>query len=146
MNEQHDLSRYVQVDISTPRVTRVWQAIVPRIERGRSQSRRWLAPALLAGALAAAGVERLHRAPYFNEFTVRVPEARAVHRRLLDRGFLAGLVLADAEPDDPAVADALLVCATEVTTSDDIARFAAALQEELAGGSGMRSELAGAAR
>jgi glycine dehydrogenase subunit 1 len=100
----------------------------------------------LAKALAAAGAERLHRAPYFNEFAVRVPEARAVHRRLLDRGFLAGLVLADAEPDDPAVADALLVCATEVTTSDDIARFAAALQEELAGGSGMRSELAGAAR
>ena len=72
--------------------------------------------------------------------------ARAVHRRLLDRGILAGLALADAEPDDPAVADALLVCATEVTTSDDIARFAAALGEELAGGSGMRSELAGAAR
>ena len=100
----------------------------------------------LEKALAAAGVERLHRAPFFSEFAVRVPEARAVHRRLLDRGFLAGLVLADAEPDDPAVADALLVCATEVTTSDDIARFAAALQEELAGGSGMRSELAGAAR
>jgi len=100
----------------------------------------------LEKALAAAGAERLHRAPYFNEFAVRVPEARAVHRRLLDRGFLAGLVLADAEPDDPAVADALLVCATEVTTSDDIARFAAALQEELAGGSGMHSELAGAAR
>jgi transmembrane sensor len=56
MNEQHDLSRYVQVDISTPRVARVWQAIVPRIERGRSPSRRWLAPLLLAGALGAAGV------------------------------------------------------------------------------------------
>jgi glycine dehydrogenase subunit 1 len=100
----------------------------------------------LEKALAAAGAERLHRAPYFNEFAVRVPNARTVHRRLLDRGFLAGLVLADAEPDDPAVADALLVCATEVTTSDDIARFAAALEEELAGGSGTRSELAGAAR
>jgi transmembrane sensor len=66
MNEQHDLSRYVQVDISTPRVTRVWQAIVPRIERGRSHSRRWLAPMLLAGALAVAGVVTavsLERAP-----------------------------------------------------------------------------------
>ncbi len=40
-------------------------------------------------------------------------------------GVLAGLVLADAEPDDPSLADALLVCATEVTTSDEIARFAA---------------------
>ena len=33
------------------------------------------------------------------------------------RGVLAGLVLADAEPDDPSLADGLLVCATEVTTS-----------------------------
>jgi glycine dehydrogenase subunit 1 len=100
----------------------------------------------LEAALAAAGAPRLHPGPYLNEFAIRVPEARAVHRRLLDRGILAGLALADAEPDDPAVADALLVCATEVTTSDDIARFAAALGEDLAGGSGMRSELAGAAR
>jgi glycine dehydrogenase subunit 1 len=100
----------------------------------------------LEAALAAVGAARLHRGPYLNEFAVRIPEARAVHRRLLDRGFLAGLALADSEPDDQAVADALLVCATEVTTSDDIARFAAALGEELAGGSGMRSELAGATR
>jgi glycine dehydrogenase subunit 1 len=100
----------------------------------------------LEAALAAVGAQRLHPGPYLNEFAVRVPDARAVHRRLLDRGFLAGLALGDAEPDDPAVADALLVCATEITTSDDISRFAAALGEELAGGSGMRSELAGAAR
>jgi hypothetical protein len=46
---------------------------------------------------------------------------------------LAGLVLADIEPDDDALADALLVCATEVTTSDEIARFAAALEDVLAG-------------
>ena len=52
---------------------------------------------------------------------MRIPDARAVHRRLLDRGILAGLALADAEPDDSAVADALLVCATELTTDDDIA-------------------------
>ena len=42
-------------------------------------------------------------------------------------GILAGLVLADAEPDDPSLADGLLVCATELTTADDIARFATAL-------------------
>ena len=54
--------------------------------------------------------------------------------------------LADAEPDDSAVADALLVCATELTTDDDIARFAAALGDELAGGSDRRPELAGATR
>ena len=87
----------------------------------------------LERALAAAGAPRLHPGPYLNEFAVRVPDAAGVHARLLRRGVLAGLVLADAEPDDPSLADGLLVCATEVTTPDDIARFAAALADELAG-------------
>ena len=77
------------------------------------------------------------------------------HARLLDRGILAGLVLADAEPDDPSLADALLVCATEVTTAQEIERFAEALAEILGGrpptaveaGAGSdRSSLAGSAR
>jgi hypothetical protein len=42
---------------------------------------------------------------------------------------LAGLVVADAVPDEPSLADALLVCATELTTSEDITMFA----RELAG-------------
>jgi glycine dehydrogenase subunit 1 len=87
----------------------------------------------LEAALAGAGAPRIHSGPYLNEFAVRVPDARAVHRRLLDRGVLAGLALADAEPGDPALRDALLVCATELTTSDEIRRFADALQAELAG-------------
>src|SRR5687768_1450247 len=82
----------------------------------------------LEAALAAAGAPRLHPGPYLNEFAVRVPDARAVHRRLLERGVLAGLALADIEPDDPALDDALLVCATEVTTGAEISRFAEALR------------------
>src|SRR5262245_52846376 len=87
----------------------------------------------LETALASAGVRRLHPAPYLNEFAIAVPGGRDVHRRLLDRGVLAGLALADAEPDDPALRDALLVCATEVTTTDEIERFASALEDVLAG-------------
>ena len=44
------------------------------------------------------------------------PTRATVHRRLIERGFLAGLVLADAEPDDPTLADGLLLCTTELTT------------------------------
>jgi glycine dehydrogenase subunit 1 len=86
----------------------------------------------LEAALAAAGAPRLHPGAYLNEFAVRVPDAVAVHRRLLDRGILAGIPLAEIEPGDPALAEGLLVCATEVTTPAEIGRFAAALAAELA--------------
>ncbi len=85
----------------------------------------------LEAALAAAGAPRLHGAPYLNEFAIRVPDAPAVHRRLLARGVLAGIPLATLEPGDPALKDGLLVCATEVTTPDEIEIFAWALRDEL---------------
>ena len=73
----------------------------------------------------------MHPGPYLNEFVVRVPDARTVHRRLIEAGVLAGLVLADAEPDDPTLVDGLLVCATEVTTAAEIVQFAGALSAVL---------------
>ena len=85
----------------------------------------------LEAALAAVGAERLHPGPYLNEFAVRVPDARTVHRRLLEAGILAGLVLADAEPDDPNLAEGLLVCATEITTPAEIVAFAGAMSAVL---------------
>ena len=87
----------------------------------------------LEAALAAVGARRLHPGPYLNEFAIRVPDAPAVHRRLLEYGILGGLVLAEAVPDDPSLVDGLLVCATEVTTSAEIARFASALGDVLGG-------------
>jgi glycine dehydrogenase subunit 1 len=86
----------------------------------------------LEAALASIGVRRLHPGPYLNEFAVQVPDARAVHRRLLDRGFVAGLALADVEPDRPELADGLLLCATELTTADHITGLRDALGAEIA--------------
>jgi glycine dehydrogenase subunit 1 len=87
----------------------------------------------LEKALVAAGAHRAHDAAFLNEFAVRVPNARLVHRRLLERGVLAGLVLEDVLPDEDDLRDTLLVCATEVTTPAEIARFATALEEALSG-------------
>jgi glycine dehydrogenase subunit 1 len=81
----------------------------------------------LESALAERGIRRLHPGPYLNEFAIAVPDARSVHRQLLDAGYLAGLALADAEPDDESLRDALLLCATEVTTPAEISGFADAL-------------------
>jgi glycine dehydrogenase subunit 1 len=86
----------------------------------------------LEAALAAVGVARVHAGAYLNEFAIHVPNAAAVHRVLLGQGVLAGLVLADAVPDEPSVSDALLVCTTEVTTADEIAAFAREIQAALA--------------
>jgi glycine dehydrogenase subunit 1 len=94
----------------------------------------------LEAALAGIGIGRVHPGAYLNEFAIRVPNAADVHRELLARGVLAGLVIADAVPDEPSVGDALLVCATEVTTSEDIVRFA----RELAGVLAMSPVTAGA--
>jgi glycine dehydrogenase subunit 1 len=85
----------------------------------------------LEAALAGIGAPRMHAGPYLNEYVVRVPDAAGVHRRLLQHGVLAGIPLAELEPDDPALADGLLVCATEVTTPEEISLFAWALGEEL---------------
>jgi glycine dehydrogenase subunit 1 len=85
----------------------------------------------LASALAGAGAPRMHPGPYLNEFVVRVPDPRRVHRALLERGVVGGIVLADVAPDRPELAGGLLVCATEVTTRADIAAFAAAMSAVL---------------
>ncbi len=85
----------------------------------------------LEAALAGAGVRRLHGAPYLNEFAVRVPDAVAIHRRLLARGILAGVPLVELEPDDPSLAEGLLVCATETTTTEEIGVLAWAIRDEL---------------
>ncbi len=100
----------------------------------------------LAAALADSGAPRLHPGPYLNEFAIRVPDAVAVHRRLLHRGILAGIPLAELEPGDPSLADGLLVCATECTTAEEIELFAWALRDELGVRTGVPVAVSGEAR
>ncbi len=81
----------------------------------------------LERALADTGVQRVHTGAYLNELAVRVPDATRVHAALLEEGILAGLPLAMWYPDDADLADALLLCTTELTTDTDIERLADAL-------------------
>ena len=69
---------------------------------------------------------------FFNEFTVRLPRAAAgVVDRLVDHGILGGIPASRFWPDDPSVANLMIVAATETNTDADIAAFAAALEEIL---------------
>jgi len=86
----------------------------------------------LERALAGIGVERIHAAPYLNELAVRVPRAAMVHARLLERGLLAGLPLSRWYPGDADLEDALLLCATELTTDEDITLLVDGLREVMA--------------
>ena len=80
----------------------------PTAPRGPPSSRRrW--PAVGVRAAPSRPVPQRVRGPRPGRPRRPSPPARA--------GVLAGLVLADAEPDDPTLADGLLVCATELTTT-----------------------------
>lgn len=76
------------------------------------------------------GVRRAFDGAYFHESVVRLPQsADRVVDQLLERGIVAGLALGDYFPD---MQDALLVCATEKRTAEDIQQFVGALAEVLA--------------
>ncbi len=77
------------------------------------------------------GVRLLNRA-FFNEFAVRLPRpaAEAVEA-LAGKSVLAGVPVSRFYPEDDALADILLVAATEMTTMEDIDRLEAGLREVL---------------
>ena len=91
-----------------------------------------LAAQKTAAALAEVpGVTVLNGA-FFNEFTVLLPKcAREAVRALADRGVLGGVSLGRLYPHDRALANGLLVTATELTTDEDIAALVGALIEVL---------------
>jgi glycine dehydrogenase subunit 1 len=83
----------------------------------------------LSDALTSiTGFSRAFATPFFNEFCVRTPlPAEQLARGLERRGILAGLPLSCFYPE---LTHHLLVCATELTTPDDISQLTGALAEE----------------
>ncbi len=80
---------------------------------------------------AVKGVEVLNKT-FFNEFTVRLPKPAApVVEALAAKRILGGVPVSRLYPDDSALANLLLVTATETTTTDDMDALARALGEVL---------------
>jgi glycine dehydrogenase subunit 1 len=85
---------------------------------------------LLERLTQVRGVARAFSAPVFHEFVVRLDKpVDRVLRGLQSEGILGGLPLARWFPE---LDDALLVCATETKSADDLQRYAAALERAIA--------------
>ena len=65
--------------------------------------------------------------PVFNEFTIVLPgPVESLQNHLLNKGIVAGYNLKNAYPE---LGNAMLVCATETNTKEDIHQFVAAVAE-----------------
>ena len=87
-----------------------------------------------ADALSAIpGVSVLNQA-YVNEFTVVLPRnGRDTVRDLADKGVLGGVSLGRLYPGVAELENGVIVCTSELTTDEDIAALASALNEVLEG-------------
>jgi len=86
----------------------------------------------LADRVAAVPGVKLLNDSFFNEFTVRLPKPAApVVEALAERRILAGVPVSRLIPDDPSVANLLLLAATETATEAGMAPLIAGLKEVL---------------
>ena len=86
----------------------------------------------LADRVAAIPDVQLVNESFFNEFTVRLPKPAApVIEALATRRILAGLPVSRLLPDDPSVANLLLLAATETATEHGMGPLVAGLKEVL---------------
>jgi len=77
------------------------------------------------------GVQLLNQA-FFNEFALRLPRPAApIVEALAEKRVLAGIPISRLYPDRPALADVLVVAATETVTEEDIDRLLRELREVL---------------
>ena len=88
--------------------------------------------AQLVDLLAAVPSVRVINESFFNEFTVRLPKPAApVVEALAAKRILAGVPVSRLIPDDPSVANLLLLAATETATDEGMAPLIAGLKEVL---------------
>jgi glycine dehydrogenase subunit 1 len=84
---------------------------------------------LLRQAMERAGFGLRFSGPSFNEMAFEVGDAEEVVSRLAKRGVAAGVPLARWYGDDPRMNGALLCCATELHSPDEIELFARTVKE-----------------
>jgi glycine dehydrogenase subunit 1 len=109
----------------TVHVTLLGEAGLRRLARVNHANAVKLAD-LLAGV---PGVEVINET-FFNEFTIRVPGKGAeVIEKLAAGGVLGGVPASRLMPDNPDMADLIIVAATEVNTDEDRVGYAKALRE-----------------
>jgi glycine dehydrogenase subunit 1 len=86
----------------------------------------------LADKLAGVPDVQVVNDSFFNEFTVRLPKPAApVVEALAAKKILAGVPVSRLLPDDPSVANLMLLAATETATDDGMAALVAGLKEVL---------------
>jgi glycine dehydrogenase subunit 1 len=82
---------------------------------------------LSAGLCEIGGIERLFEGPFFHEVALRLDRpVGPVLEALAARQILGGLDLGEWRPE---LGQALLVCATETKTDDDIDAYVAAMRD-----------------
>ncbi|MDD5383268.1 MAG: aminomethyl-transferring glycine dehydrogenase subunit GcvPA [Gallionella sp.] len=85
--------------------------------------------ALTVQASGMQGVKRLFSAPHFHEVALHLPDSSAkVLNSMTEQGVTGGF---DLQPHYPQLGNAILVCATETKTGEDLQRYVAALRHAL---------------
>ncbi|MGC2456957.1 MAG: aminomethyl-transferring glycine dehydrogenase subunit GcvPA [Gallionellaceae bacterium] len=85
--------------------------------------------ALAVQAGGVHGVQRLFGAPHFHEVVLQLPRSSGeVLARMAELGVLGGF---DLQPHYPQLGNAILVCATETKTAEDLQRYVDVLRHAL---------------
>jgi glycine dehydrogenase subunit 1 len=85
--------------------------------------------ALAVLACGVHGVKRLFNSPHFHEVVLHLPKPSAeVLARMAEQSVLGGY---DLQPHYPQLGNAILVCATETKTAEDLQQYVAALRHAL---------------